>query len=910
MNLFLAQKTTPLKSKLAKFFAIFLVCFFIIGTGGRSLIAAEIPYSEYTPEQKAYAAGVWASVPTPAPGQLVAGVELRQTLGGWGPNITATTEGYVETFKDPKDNAVYKVYTLSDVGMLSSQAVTRYTFSIDPKTGGQTFVPNFQKFPVAATDLELDPSSLPKDGPVGYNYAGGVYTYTDGNGNKVELSPDHIRDQLDKIRLENGDPAQRQAISNSIIKAVAGTTKTASTLASNQAATGNANNTSRPANDMYCGTTNFPCIAARLIYITTIKPASWLLAASGWLLETVFLKTIVNLSTTLKGGNGTGAGASTSFYAIIRLVWGIFRDLINMSFIFLLLYASIKTIILADTAGLKKTIRDIVIVALLMNFSLFFVELTIDVSNNFAVTIYNTINQGASKDNNLAVAFMDTLNLKTLMGTAMTKGKGGDFTTMITICIFGSVFILVLAVVFFIIAILFIVRFIEFMILMMMSPIGMGAFAIPKLNMAFSDGGFWSNLLNQCFFAPIMFIFLWISVKMLTALTSLTGPKTDIAALMTDDKVAGGVVGSGGVGGLGAYILGFIVVIFILIKGITFAKSMSAKGAGALQSGFLKYSGANWVQNKMQNAPMNIARGTGAFAGRQTIGRAATRIATSGTMRNMQSTAMGRFLKDKTTEVGKAGFGGKKGFSEREADSVKRKEAAHRDLLASTLSERSNLANKEDTAAKAKAELDAVKNAGEAIASVEEHKASSAQINKELADAKQAKFDATSPEDIKLADDKIKIAEGKMKETNKVLIDSFKKAGVEMTDTSTESVAKAVAEAKDKQEKIASANGIDLKGDPGKLGVLLTKLNDKESKANEKLREIAEHLKTTATDRSLKYQMSLRQGRLAKIGLQSKSSTTVALNIRKEALKNPTELADDKLAKMIKDAMKSNEPKK
>ncbi len=646
MNLFLEQKTTPLKFKLAKLFAIFLVCFFVGGIARTTMAQGPSVGSMDAYEPKPTAAQTNNKVPLPGPGQLTAAAELRQTMSGWGPDIKATSEATIVTFKAPNENnTVYKVITVSDVGMLSSENVSRYTYKIDPATGKGTLVPNFseEKMPSQATYLELDPTALPKDGVVGYDYKLGVYTYTDANGNKIELSPDNITADLNKLMSEEGNPEQAKKILNAIQKTNMASSNEATVKAKNQAATGDANNSSRP--DMSCEIWKgeLMCVLAKTVYYITIKPASWLLVASGWLLDSVFMKTVVNLKATLKP-----AGDNSGFYGVIRLVWGIFRDLINMSFIFILLFASIKTILLADTTGLKKTITNIVIVALLMNFSLFFVELAIDVSNNLAVTIYNSINQGSGHGNNLAAAFMKNLSLETLMGDAWNQGAGAskDFTGMITICIFGSVFILVLAVVFFVMAILFVVRFIEFIILMMMSPIGIGSIAIPKLASAFPGGNYWTNLLSQCFFAPIMFIFLWISIKMLDVLAPLTGAvgtsKLPISGMMTNGQLAAGY--------LGGYILGFTVIIFILIKGMEYAKSLSAKGASGAQAGFLKYSGANWAQNKMQNAP----RAIGARTLNATAGRSLNAITNSRIGKAIGSTRLGNVLYNQANRGGES----------------------------------------------------------------------------------------------------------------------------------------------------------------------------------------------------------------------------------------------------------------
>ena len=65
---------------------------------------------------------------------------------------------------------------------------------------------------------------------------------------------------------------------------------------------------------------------------------------------------------------------------IVTVGWRIIRDLINVSFIFVLIYAGIRLILGLDS-GVKKTLVNIVLAALLMNFSLFFTKVIIDAGN-------------------------------------------------------------------------------------------------------------------------------------------------------------------------------------------------------------------------------------------------------------------------------------------------------------------------------------------------------------------------------------------------------------------------------------------------------------------------------------------------------------------------------------------------
>ncbi len=454
------------------------------------------------------------------------------------------------------------------------------------------------------------------------------YTYTEDNGNVTTMNADGVAGKIltkkpdgsYTIGFNDGKQYWYDKNGNDITKAV----DAGAAAPQFQPKTDNS--------ELKCDWDNLTCMLAKAIYYITIKPASWLVWASGWLFDVVFDKTVVNLSTTL------GKSSNTGFYPVISMVWGIFRDLINMTFIFVLLYASIITILKADTSGMKKTVGAVVVAAVLINFSLFFTEVIIDVSNNFAVAIHNNIIQGES--DNISAGFMKTLNLQTLMSSAQSSGKGGNYTNMITISIFGSVFLLILAVIFFIVAILFVVRFVTFIILLMMSPVGIGGAVVPKLQETLGKN-FWHDLLDQCFFAPVFMLFLWVILKILTAITSLSGQSgpTDLAGTFT---------GVGDQKSIGYFLLSFTVVIFLLIKALEISKSMSTSGAKGIQEGLLKYSGANMVQSFAKSIPGRTA----SRAVNATGGRVANSLANSKFGQKIGSTRLGNGIYNITNKAG------------------------------------------------------------------------------------------------------------------------------------------------------------------------------------------------------------------------------------------------------------------
>ena len=67
--------------------------------------------------------------------------------------------------------------------------------------------------------------------------------------------------------------------------------------------------------------------------------------------------------------------------------WGAVRDVANIFFILMLLYVAIKTVLSLNVTDNKRLVGVIIIVALLINFSLFTTKVVIDASNIFSKNI-------------------------------------------------------------------------------------------------------------------------------------------------------------------------------------------------------------------------------------------------------------------------------------------------------------------------------------------------------------------------------------------------------------------------------------------------------------------------------------------------------------------------------------------
>jgi len=199
----------------------------------------------------------------------------------------------------------------------------------------------------------------------------------------------------------------------------------------------------------------------------------------------------------------------------IDTLWSVIRDICNLAFIFGFIYVGIRTIIDPDSANTKRFLSRIIIGALLINFSLFFVKIIVDFSNFTALQIYNAMMSGSSASITAVIA--DILGIATLytvtdpgtLGNAFSQ-KGMLYYTM------GTLLLLITAFVFVAGAIQFIIRFIGLIFIMIASPILFAATVFPQTEKYAQD--LWKKLISYAIFAPAYLLLMLISITVLQSL--------------------------------------------------------------------------------------------------------------------------------------------------------------------------------------------------------------------------------------------------------------------------------------------------------------------------------------------------------------------------------------------------------
>lgn len=411
-----------------------------------------------------------------------------------------------------------------------------------------------------------------------------------------------------------------------------------------------------------------------------IQIFGYLLWAAGMALDGAISLLVVQMGNQVMVGSNGNTGVGTA----INTIWAIVRDLVNLTFIFGLIYVGIKTILDAGT-DTKKMLASIIIGAVLVNFSLFISKVVIDVSNVTAAQIYGQMVEGTISGNGetrpvtISQAFMHHMGIINLIAIPNAQGDvsvSERFTNEGHLhYVFGTTIIMIFAAfVFFAGAILLAIRFAILIILMMLSPIAFAAAVFPSV--AGWSKKWWDTLFSQAFFAPAYLFMLYIAM---TVSKSYGNTSQQFDTLLTAENQNGVTA-----------LIFFAVTIAMLLASLIIAKQMGAYGSSL----------ATRTAGK-------LSFGVVAAVGRGTIGQAGHRIGESDRLRKMEEDggvvartfarnvrAMGQFAGksnyDMRTPIDKTGmakltnleYGQTQsgGFTKSVTDAVKRKEAYAKSL--------------------------------------------------------------------------------------------------------------------------------------------------------------------------------------------------------------------------------------
>ena len=274
----------------------------------------------------------------------------------------------------------------------------------------------------------------------------------------------------------------------------------------------------------------FDCVILVLAYIA--YAVFW---AVGWILGIAANLFSYTLGLTIDNANYAGIPA-------IQNGWAFTRDIVNIFFIFALLFIAIATILGIESYGAKKLLARFIIIALLVNFSLLATQAIIFITNALAFELYNVVpdNQKSTllssanakpnfqKDIGGAI-YKSTLQQKLFMADpsklddVKAIGIGTvDVTTKDTIKINLSVFVTIVIGIFIMLlaafiflagAFFFVARMAVLWLLMILAPFGFVFLVLPATK-GYAQK-WWTTLQNQALFAPAFMFFIIITIKIM-----------------------------------------------------------------------------------------------------------------------------------------------------------------------------------------------------------------------------------------------------------------------------------------------------------------------------------------------------------------------------------------------------------
>lgn len=228
------------------------------------------------------------------------------------------------------------------------------------------------------------------------------------------------------------------------------------------------------------------------VYYLIYKPTQYFLIGTGYMFDTM-----LNLSIRKE---------YISDPPFIEKSWIVVRDFSNMIFIFILLYTGVSTIL--GTKGWERTVRNVIIIALLINFSLFFTKVVIDAGNILAVGVYESISTGSSS---IAEGLSSGFEPLSFLGKA---GEVSDPMDAIVVFLLSAVISGYAGYIFFKASLLFLGRLIAFWALMIVSPFAFISITLPKGNVFNKWLGI---LINQAFVAPVYLFCIYIIIQIVNA---------------------------------------------------------------------------------------------------------------------------------------------------------------------------------------------------------------------------------------------------------------------------------------------------------------------------------------------------------------------------------------------------------
>lgn len=278
--------------------------------------------------------------------------------------------------------------------------------------------------------------------------------------------------------------------------------------------------------------------------------------------------------------------------AVVYELWKFIRDFFNLFFIFSLLLVAFSTVFQIEKYSIKKLLLSIVLAALFVNFSFPIARFLIDAANVpmyfFAKQMMSSTGKSSSSDA-LAVSALSSTRIEQILLPARNADKSVDYdNTNASRLFLAIIFMFLFSVSLAVLAIMFVIRLTALVVLVIFSPIGFVAAAIPIDGLKKFSGQWWDYFNKYLIFGPVAMLMLLVTVRFMSAISEDSWYKQA-------ENLANSTAGSGtDATAIAQQMILFSIPMIMIWMTIGISSKIGVAGAGAVEGWGKKVRG--WGQ--------------------------------------------------------------------------------------------------------------------------------------------------------------------------------------------------------------------------------------------------------------------------------------------------------------------------
>lgn len=258
--------------------------------------------------------------------------------------------------------------------------------------------------------------------------------------------------------------------------------------------------------------------------------------------------------------------------------WRVLRDVANMFFILVLLVIAFGTAFRIQSYRYNALLRQVIIMAVLINFSKLITGFFIDFSQVIMLTFVNAFADTAAGNLTTALHLSDVVKLSQNVPSEQITSLSVAGTLLL-----GLIMVVAMTIVTFLYVVIFLGRIVFLWLLTILSPMAYLFNAFPPTKSYWSK--WWRMFWQYAMVGPVLAFFLWLTLTV-TAASDAVLIKTALTNTSTFDTGGGVVAAAISQVGSQAAILSFLVAIMLLVFSLKVASDFSvAGGAWAVKTG-------------------------------------------------------------------------------------------------------------------------------------------------------------------------------------------------------------------------------------------------------------------------------------------------------------------------------------